>query len=115
MATRAISRLSSGRRKMAEPSSKRERLLAILNASDDWAWCEEGDGLVVAWLVADPPIESTVTADAIEKNEPKAILDACRHGRDVDHITRITGYFSWVSGWNKGKRAELKDRARVRA
>jgi ribonucleoside-triphosphate reductase len=30
----------------------------------------------------------------------------------VDHITRVTGYFSKVSGWNKGKKAELKDRFR---
>jgi ribonucleoside-triphosphate reductase len=32
--------------------------------------------------------------------------------RNVDHITRVTGYFSKVSGWNKGKKAELKDRFR---
>uniref|UniRef100_A0A7C4XJP9 Anaerobic ribonucleoside-triphosphate reductase n=1 Tax=candidate division WOR-3 bacterium TaxID=2052148 RepID=A0A7C4XJP9_UNCW3 len=31
----------------------------------------------------------------------------------IDHITRVTGYFSKVSGWNKGKKAELKDRHRV--
>jgi ribonucleoside-triphosphate reductase len=30
----------------------------------------------------------------------------------VEGITRITGYFSKVSGWNKGKLAELKDRHR---
>jgi anaerobic ribonucleoside-triphosphate reductase len=30
----------------------------------------------------------------------------------VDHITRVTGYFTKVSGWNKGKKAELKDRYR---
>ncbi|MGQ9707273.1 MAG: anaerobic ribonucleoside-triphosphate reductase [bacterium] len=32
------------------------------------------------------------------------------HSADVDHITRVTGYFSRVSGWNAGKRQELKDR-----
>jgi ribonucleoside-triphosphate reductase len=31
---------------------------------------------------------------------------------DVDGITRVTGYFSRISGWNNGKRAELRDRAR---
>jgi len=31
---------------------------------------------------------------------------------DVDGITRITGYFSHVSNWNKGKKSELKDRVR---
>jgi len=33
---------------------------------------------------------------------------------NVDGITRITGYFSKVSGWNKGKLGELKDRYRVK-
>ncbi|MBI5400035.1 anaerobic ribonucleoside-triphosphate reductase [Candidatus Saganbacteria bacterium] len=31
----------------------------------------------------------------------------------VEGITRITGYFSRIPGWNKGKLAELKDRQRV--
>jgi ribonucleoside-triphosphate reductase (formate) len=30
----------------------------------------------------------------------------------VEQITRITGYFTKVSSWNKGKRGELKDRYR---
>ncbi len=33
---------------------------------------------------------------------------------NVDGITRITGYFTRTSSWNRGKRAELKDRRRVR-
>jgi anaerobic ribonucleoside-triphosphate reductase len=32
---------------------------------------------------------------------------------DVEGIARITQYFSRVSGWNKGKLAELQDRART--
>jgi len=31
---------------------------------------------------------------------------------NVYGITRVTGYFSKTSMWNKGKIAELKDRAR---
>jgi ribonucleoside-triphosphate reductase len=31
---------------------------------------------------------------------------------NVEGITRVTGYFSRTSGWNKGKRGELKDRYR---
>jgi len=34
------------------------------------------------------------------------------HSKNVDGITRITGYFTKVSSWNLGKRAELKDRYR---
>ena len=28
----------------------------------------------------------------------------------IEGITRVTGFFSKISGWNKGKIAELKDR-----
>lgn len=34
---------------------------------------------------------------------------AC-NSTNVDFITRVTGYFSRVSGWNRGKRQELRDR-----
>jgi ribonucleoside-triphosphate reductase (formate) len=42
------------------------------------------------------------------------IKDACIFctSKDVEGIARITQYFSIVSGWNKGKLAELKDRKR---
>lgn len=33
-------------------------------------------------------------------------------GENVRHICRVTGYFSWIEGWNKGKLAELADRHR---
>ncbi|MFH1561306.1 MAG: anaerobic ribonucleoside-triphosphate reductase [Patescibacteria group bacterium] len=34
--------------------------------------------------------------------------------RKVDWVTRVTGYYSFVSLWNKGKRAEFNDRIRVK-
>jgi ribonucleoside-triphosphate reductase len=34
------------------------------------------------------------------------------HSLNIEGITRITGYFSRISGWNKGKLGELKDRFR---
>jgi len=42
----------------------------------------------------------------------RGIAETCPycHSSDVDYITRVTGYFSRVSGWNAGKRQELKDR-----
>ncbi|MGQ9745376.1 MAG: anaerobic ribonucleoside-triphosphate reductase [Dissulfurimicrobium sp.] len=42
----------------------------------------------------------------------RGLTDICGFckSKDVDFITRITGYFTRVSAWNKGKRAELKDR-----
>ena len=44
----------------------------------------------------------------------RGLVDQCPHcsSIEVDGITRVTGYFSKVSGWNVGKRAELADRYR---
>jgi anaerobic ribonucleoside-triphosphate reductase len=44
----------------------------------------------------------------------RGLHTACPHcnGKNIDHITRVTGYFTKVSGWNKGKKAELRDRYR---
>ncbi|MDD5502420.1 MAG: anaerobic ribonucleoside-triphosphate reductase, partial [Candidatus Thermoplasmatota archaeon] len=49
---------------------------------------------------------------AIEENEMVALLAATHHGKNTTHMTRITGYFSRIEGWNKGKTGELKDRYR---
>jgi hypothetical protein len=54
-----------------------------------------------------------VEPSALAKLTPAELDRALVNGRNVDHITRITGYFSKVSGWNKGKKGELTDRHRV--
>jgi ribonucleoside-triphosphate reductase len=44
----------------------------------------------------------------------RGLRDDCAYcgSTEVDGITRITGYFTKVSSWNKGKLGELKDRYR---
>ncbi len=44
----------------------------------------------------------------------RGLSEKCPHcsSDDVDGITRITGYFTRLSSWNKGKIGELKDRYR---
>jgi ribonucleoside-triphosphate reductase len=44
----------------------------------------------------------------------RGLSEICNHcgSRDVDGITRITGYFTRISSWNKGKIGELHDRYR---
>ena len=44
----------------------------------------------------------------------RGLLDSCPqcHSEDIEGITRITGYFTRVSSWNKGKLGELRDRYR---
>lgn len=44
----------------------------------------------------------------------RGLKEKCQCGsKYLDFITRVTGYFSKVSMWNKGKIAELKDRNRM--
>ncbi len=44
----------------------------------------------------------------------RGLHESCQYcsSKEVEQITRITGYFTKVSSWNKGKRGELKDRHR---
>jgi ribonucleoside-triphosphate reductase len=41
------------------------------------------------------------------------LLHEINRGLEVEQMTRITGYFTRVSQWNKGKLGELKDRIRT--
>jgi ribonucleoside-triphosphate reductase len=45
----------------------------------------------------------------------RGLHEECTHcgSKEVDSLARITNYYSFVSGWNKGKRAELNDRNRM--
>ena len=47
----------------------------------------------------------------------RGLRDACPHCQsdNIEGITRITGYFSRITGWNRGKTGELKDRYRSNA
>jgi len=42
------------------------------------------------------------------------LIDECSYcgSTDVEGITRITGYFTKISSWNKGKLGELRERMR---
>jgi hypothetical protein len=56
---------------------------------------------------------TTFFADrAIKEHALSFLLKRTHHGKNVEQITRVTGYFSKVNAWNKGKKAELKDRFR---
>jgi ribonucleoside-triphosphate reductase len=47
----------------------------------------------------------------------RGLRSSCAYcgAEDVDGITRITGYFTKLSSWNKGKLGELRDRYRNQA
>ena len=48
--------------------------------------------------------------EKMTENELSNVIDC---GYKVENITRITGYMTKISTWNKGKLGELKDRRRT--
>jgi hypothetical protein len=54
------------------------------------------------------------TDGAIENNNLKVLINQTTHGKNIEHITRVTGFFSKVQSWNKGKIGELKERHRAK-
>ena len=58
--------------------------------------------------------EETIKVDMNRLNElsEDEISRMLSAGKNVEQITRVTGFFSKVSGWNKGKRGELEERYR---
>jgi hypothetical protein len=82
-----------------------------LDAQEQWDYQLDDEGI----MIRSDRFETLthVTFDAVASNTLETIVASCSHGRDVDHITRVTGYFSRTSGWNKGKAGELRDRHRV--
>jgi hypothetical protein len=93
-----------------------EDLNAFLEKNKDVEWTQDDEGNIYLRhsvfdgdkekVKIEPGALGAITAEQLEK-----VLVG---GRNVEHITRVTGYFSRVSGWNKGKRGELVDRERVK-
>ncbi|MCK4717517.1 MAG: hypothetical protein KAT70_02515 [Thermoplasmata archaeon] len=50
---------------------------------------------------------------AIVRGDIHDLVLATHQGRNIENITRVTGFFSKTQGWNKGKTGELKQRVRT--
>jgi hypothetical protein len=80
------------------------------HTDDSFAYFRNKD---LPWYVNNPAHRTRITKDMIATLSPNELMSQINRGLEVEHITRITGYFTKVSQWNKGKRGELKDRFRV--
>ena len=82
---------------------------------EEYEWASGGhdgtDGIFVMNKVYEA--ETHYTQKAIEAHELSTLLSHSRQGRNTEKITRVTGFFSKVGSWNKGKTGELKDRHRT--
>jgi len=86
----------------------------LVNHPDEFEWKEEECEGKTGFLVGHKRFETLThfTPEVIGKHNLEFLLSQTIQGKDVEKITRVTGYFSKVSGWNKGKLGELKDRDR---
>lgn len=94
---------------------KQEFINHLANHPNAYEWAEgEHDGRPGVYVKS---IEfDTVTHftwAAIHKHEQSILIAQTHHGKNVEQMTRVTGFFSRVSNWNKGKLAELRQRHRV--
>lgn len=92
-----------------------EQLNSFLENNPQIEWTEDEDGNLYLRhsVFADANEKVKIETGALEKVTPEQLEKILVGGRNVEHITRVTGYFSRVSGWNKGKRGELAERERV--
>ena len=65
------------------------------------------------WYANNPGHSTRITNDLVAQLSSEELMNQINKGLEVEQITRITGYFTKISQWNRGKRGELKDRFRV--
>ena len=91
------------------------RIVSLKDKNETYEVAEgDNDGVEGVYVKnTDYNTETFFSHTAIEKGEIHDLIAATHHGRNVENITRVTGFFSKTQGWNKGKTGELKERNRV--
>jgi len=64
------------------------------------------------WYAKNPDNCTRIAQKVFEGLTPDGLMDEINRGLDIECITRVTGYMTVISKWNKGKIGELKDRKR---
>ncbi len=78
----------------------------------EWGRTEEDSGAIyLKSLVWDTIVR--INLDKLEGIREAQIIQQLEAGKNIEQMTRVTGYFSKISGWNLGKQAELRDRYRI--
>ncbi len=92
-----------------------DELSTFLENNQQIEWTYDDDGIIYLRHTHYDGQNDKVRIEprALAELTPQKLEQVLIGGRNVDQITRITGYFSKVSGWNKGKKGELVERQRV--
>ena len=81
-----------------------------LMTQDSYKVSEIPEGYSISWHGNNPV---SFTTQEIETMDLPSIERKSHNGRNVRHITRVTGYMSYTESWNPGKKSELTDRHRT--
>ncbi|MFH2069396.1 MAG: anaerobic ribonucleoside-triphosphate reductase [Candidatus Omnitrophota bacterium] len=95
---------------------QKQKFVAYLSQNpEEFAFREQEQAGVPGLMVENKSFQTKtfLPQEVISAQDLAHLLAKTHQGRNVEHITRVTGYFSKVSGWNKGKVAELADRHRT--
>ena len=79
-------------------------------SDDEFTYFRNND---LPWYANNPDNCTRISKYVFDKLTPEGLMDEINRGLEVEHITRITGYFTKISQWNKGKMGELRERIRV--
>ena len=77
-----------------------------------YEWSEGAYEGKAGYFIGSKQLDTTAhfSPEAIEKNDYSFLEKQITQGKNVEHITRIVGYYSRIENWNKSKFGELKDR-----
>lgn len=80
-------------------------------------WKEDSEAMLfrnclLPWYQEDPERATKITKNKLEELTGDELIYYINRGLDVEHITRVTGYFAKTRSFNPGKLAEFKDRNR---
>lgn len=76
---------------------------------EEYAYCRNE---TLLWYQEDPDRATRIVKKVFYSMTPSQLVAEINRGLQVEQIARVTGYFSKVSSWNKGKVGELNDRPR---
>jgi anaerobic ribonucleoside-triphosphate reductase len=98
----------------------KEELAGFFEKNENIEWEEDPEGTMMffrninlIWYQNNPGNATSITYEKLDEITPEQLMNEINRGLKVEQISRVTGYFARVSGWNPGKRAELKDRRRT--
>jgi hypothetical protein len=95
-----------------------QELNDFLDVHRNIEWHDENDEVLfrntmLPWYQEDTNRATKITKQKLDELTTEDLLSSINRGLEVEHITRVTGYFAKTRSFNPGKMGEFKDRYRT--